>query len=126
MIRAIVDGNVKVGWYVYACETNFKAEIYWQHQLHIPHAHGFMEVFMFSDVAGMAEATGKLDKNGDEIYGSRGDMQGGDRVAIRGERDLTPVCWNVHELTWMLGRDGKLLNLSCWLPDELEIIKGAE
>ncbi len=118
-IRAIVDGNVKVGWYRYH-------PYYEIHQLmvFVPNEEpggGFWREIEI-DISTAAEATGKLDKHGDEIYGSRRDMQGGDRVKLYQTR--WDVTWNEGRLQWMVDRHGSGYALST--ADELEIIPPEE
>jgi hypothetical protein len=67
--------------------------------------------------------TGKLDKHGERIFGSKGEMQGGDTVRIHGHgTSRYKAVW--HDLSWGLynKKDG-FYSLYVWNCDELEIIK---
>ncbi|MCK5606655.1 hypothetical protein KAR91_32435 [Candidatus Pacearchaeota archaeon] len=78
------------------------------------------------DISTAAEDTGKLDKHGKPIFGSRGPMHGGDRVSIGGVQ---------HEAAWRDSHSYWGLRTDCgdsWFWSDLnkngglEIVKGVE
>lgn len=70
------------------------------------------------DPATAAVATGRKDKHGVEIFGSKGEMQGGDRVEISGlkRRKRLGVHWS--RSAWRIQND----TLGAWDSSMLEII----
>lgn len=116
-IRAIIDGKEVVGWYVYACRTNISTEIYWQHELYVPDEIGFTNYIVFNP-ATTAVATGRKDKHGVEIFGSKGEMQGGDRLKFGTE--TVEARWSEEYAQWRTywGESYE----SVIFPDMLEII----
>ena len=80
--------------------------------------------FVKIDITTAAVDTGKDAKNG-RIYGSKGEMQGGDRVKLPMLNKLAifPVLWSNRKLQWSLKATSADLQLHTWNPDELEIIK---
>lgn len=131
-IRAEIDGEYKYGYgfqdsegehwliplgtnttrYVGLTSQNDRYEIY--------------NVLKF-DPAKAAVDTGKDDKNGERIYGSKKPLfQDGDRVGIKmhtGKLAEANVLYDTDALTWVANFD-KITQypLSSWLSDELEII----
>ncbi len=113
MVRAKdKDGNVVVGWHVRLDDISYI----------VPEdAHAIYCISI--DITTAARATGKLDKNGDMIYGSDGDMQGGDRVRLLGQGGGVPVVWNKGKLLWGFPQGAEL---GCWHSRQLEIIAPAK
>lgn len=85
-------------------------------RLGLLYATGLYEI----DISTAAEATGKLDKNGKEIFGSKGDMQEGDRIKADGRDNPICVNWDDTKAHWGLP---KITPLGDWTSDELEIIE---
>ena len=84
-IRAKIDGQYVYGWYRYH-------PYYESHQLMVfitdedrnCHGGGTWQEHEI-DISLCAEDTGRKDKNGKPIFGSKGDMKGGDRVSVDGQ-----------------------------------------
>ena len=128
MIRAIIDGKVVVGWYFTIHDRHFISSSASEAQSY--YAHNDTEMFdilawyEIPDISLCAVATGRMDKNDVEIFGSKGDMQGGDRVSCVGDSSRITQ-WSDEDLQWQLGgaTDGTpFTTLSPWDADELEII----
>ena len=84
MIRAKTKDGMKVGWYFrtydgkhFIIRLNVGLWYFEDAKTTYMHQDSFSQI---EDISSAAEATGKKDKNGDMIFGSRGEMQGGDRV----------------------------------------------
>lgn len=128
-VRAIIDGQAKFGWYAQvtstptAMESNgvkrdflFPITAYWYEEL------GdilIADAVVIPDISLCAVATGRKDKNGVEIYGSKGDMKGGDRVKADGSKCAVRVNWNDTNLQWGFPM---ATALGSWQPGELEIL----
>jgi len=81
-----------------------------------------------------AEFTGRLDRHGDKIFGSKGAMQGGDLIQGCTTDECREVSWDEQELTWVVttqyGTHSKIAALSKYDTTGHEIVppleKGAE
>lgn len=123
------DGGVVYGWYVPLDKRHFVVPPCGDPETELVRwfrtAHNTIQLWgaIEIDISTAAVKTGKLDKHGDDIYGSKGDMQGGDRVEhddVRRRRLL--VTWIEDRLTWGMG-DGLLCDSQSIY---LEIIKDQE
>lgn len=117
------DGNVVVGWYFTIHDRHFISSSTSEAQSY--DACNGTEMFdilawlEIPDITTAAVATGRKDKNGVEIYGSMGEMQGGDRVELFGRRKYHyNVRWDERRMTWIIGHDG----LCAYGSGEIEII----
>ncbi len=121
-IRAIVDGKEVFGWY-YEDDVDGKGS-----KPFILPCHHKLKLWADAiqiDISTAAVATGRKDKNGVEIFGSKGEMRGGDRVSVRKGKPYK-VAWCDYRLTWVLvGRPMEEELHKCHYPDELEIIPKA-
>ncbi len=120
------DGNEVVGWYFRSRTTEHymvreDAAVYDPDDAcgHITIDHASL---LKIDISTAAEDTGKDASNG-RIFGSRGEMKGGDRVRLCNQGGGVPVVWNRDKLLWGFPQGGEL---GCWLSDELEIIPKEE
>lgn len=125
MIRGKTKGgNTAVGWY-FPCGSKHYLLLndvqIWQSS---SGKHISNRFFVEIDISTAAVATGKKDKNDEMIFGSRGEMQGGDTVQASegGLTDATEVYWNKENVWWALG----VSTLGSWKSDNLEIIKPEE
>ena len=119
------------GWYVRTETTKFK-----RHFIVTNNANTLFfrdQYFIEIDISTAARGTGKMAKGPDgkliEIFGSDGDMQGGDRVRIHGHGTAVyRAAWSERDLQWILHDYAKResLPLYAWNPDELEIIPPAK
>lgn len=100
-IRAIIDGKEVVGWYVYRCQTKLSGEVVWKHTVYVAHSEGFTDCIEIPDISTCAVATGRKDKHGVEIFGSKGEMQGGDRIRGCTTGEHRDVSWDEQQLTWV-------------------------
>lgn len=84
-------------------------------------------VFVEIDPAQAAVATGRKDKHGTEIYGSKGIFQGGDRLSIITKSDcelgIWDVCWANWSYGWRFRTGPTSFPLEHWPLAELEILK---
>jgi hypothetical protein len=80
---------------------------------------------MWIDPATAAYDTGKLDKHGDRIYGSKGEMRGGDSVIASGVDTPSCVYWHAGNNygQWVMESDEYIRPLYGWESSGLEIIK---
>ncbi len=121
MIRAKIEGKYVFGWY-YEDDVDsdgLKPFI-------MPSCNKFKQwgdCIRIPDLSLCAESTGRKDKTGKEIYGSKGEMQGGDRVRLDGVEDAVGINWNPHHLYWGCPM---ATQLGQWLSDELEILPEKE
>lgn len=129
MVRAKTeDGRKVVGWYVEISGQPFLFTDDLVSQDLLTELRYLLEKI---DISTAAVATGKLDKHGVEIYGSMGEMQGGDRVKVH-SKDLLENCvfqveYDCRMAAYKLQEEaGVMSRLSCWRSDELEIIKPEE
>jgi len=79
------------------------------------------------DISTAAVETGKLDKHDKMIWGSKGQMQGGDKVRIHSKDKLEEIDfdaeWNERVSAWVFQQEGGVMSRFCsWNSDELEII----
>lgn len=123
------DGTEVVGWYVQCLDRHFayvqpKASSFdYKHDEEYGRlwtVTGFVEI----EIKSAAVDTGKLDKHGKMIFGSKGEMQGGDRIRYRtGLGHARLVCdgvrWNADTLQWAAMRGAQLASIDI---RELEII----
>lgn len=101
------DGKLVYGWYVHACKTNLCNKVYWEHQIHIPDKAGFTPIFEIPDISTVAVKTGRKDKNGKDIYGSMGEMKGGDRVRSLSSGQSYLIGWGKCGGCWVgVSEDG--------------------
>ncbi|MHC4346344.1 MAG: hypothetical protein ACYSUP_16845 [Planctomycetota bacterium] len=82
--------------------------------------HGLIPI----DPATAAYDTGKLDKHGKRIYGSKGEMQGGDSVIASGVDTPSCVYWHAGSNygQWVMESDEYIRPLYGWESSGLEII----
>ncbi len=139
MIRAIIDGEAKYGWYCQVSNSAHSPEPV-KHFLIAPNtfyyecdnALDIADAIEIPDLSLCAVATGKMAKGPDgkviEIYGSRGEMQGGDRVNAGKNYNYIGVCeWLPEDLTWIIAKDENSWNdLSDWPSDQLTILPRKE
>ncbi len=127
-IRAIVDGKEVFGWYRYH-------PYYESHQLmvFVPdesrncYGGGSWQENEI-DLSTAAVATGRKDNKDVEIFGSKGEMQGGDKIRIHGHGTAVyRAAWSERDLQWILHDYAKKESfpLYAWNPDELEILPKA-
>lgn len=112
-IRAIIDGKGVMGWYV--CLDGYH---------HIVPFDASVLYSMCIDIALCAEDTGRDDKHGERIFGSRGKMQGGDRVFVRSGRNPLEMRW--IDYAWRLSGDNGSIGITAYSSAELEIIPRKE
>ena len=97
-IRSRVDGVYVYGWYFYSSGQK-------KHMLHLlDDESGVVAVEIDPSLTSLA--TGKKDKNGEEIFGSKGEFTDGDNICSWPEcGNHYPVEWDKTRLTWMAGMD---------------------
>ncbi len=75
------------------------------------------------EISNAAVATGRKDRHGVEIYGSKGKMQGGDCFR-KNINDSFKVYWSEKVGQWITECEGKRYPLWAWREAEIEIITG--
>lgn len=127
-VRAIVDGKEVFGWYA-LLKNNTHVIILHEDSVFLDHGVVLARVFNI-DISTVAVSTGKKDKHGKEIFGSKGEMKGGDRIGTltsTGKVAEGNVVYDSDALTWVVNYDGvTIYPISTWMSDELEVIEEKE
>lgn len=109
--------NLVVGWYLF------------YHKKHMLYIEGrnknFIACFVYIDFTSAAIATGKKDKHEVEIYGSMGEMQGGDTIYCPESKRVLLVIWSTKSSAWYTQDAYDVSNknwLRIWATETFEII----
>ena len=121
----IVYGKWAVGYPIVIDGKMYIADPLWMRSYHYKDPEPFRCVHedCFDDVdpATLGYETGKLDKNGDMIYGGM--------VVVVGSEKRYNVWWSEHSMTWVLSKVDNVMrrnDLKKYESSDLEIVKGGE
>ena len=120
-VRAIVNGKEMVGWYA-VLKNNTHTFVTHEDPVRFHSDAIWVKVWQI-DPATAAVDTGRKDKHGKPIFGSKGLFEGGDMVKADGLKYTVRVNWNDKRLHWGLPM---ATALGSYESDELEIIPKEE